>query len=52
MWAALVRRKCKRIDKYVVHCTAPAPLNATGLVGQTGRPSPGQAFHHLQQLPL
>ena len=52
MWAASVRRKCKRINKHVVHCTAPAPLKASELFGQTGRPSSGQAIHDLQQLPL
>ena len=46
------REKRKRIDNHAVRRTAPAPSEAAGHIGQSGQPSPAQALHHLQQLPL
>ena len=46
------REKRKRIDNHAVRRTAPAPPEATEHVGQSGLPSPAQALHQLQQLPL
>ena len=37
MWEASVGKSRKRINMHVVHRTVPAPLKATGLVGQTGQ---------------
>ena len=46
------REKRKRIDNHAVRRTAPAPSEAIGHVGHSALPSPANALHHLQQLPL